>query len=113
MALTREQMDVFGLAVEALECNGSKAMDHTAATRVQSSSLPGQRPIIEWAVDYLDCLPRQLDLRLLIILAHLPIKYEWTRRDIGKCGGAMRGFYGRIQQRGLYGEGRRYLRAVR
>jgi len=110
MALNREQMDVFGMAVEALECNGSKAMAHDEATRVQSSSRPGQRPVIEWAVDYVNCLPSQLDLKLLVILAHLPIKYEWSRYDIRRCGGAMRGFYSRVQSRGLYGEGLRHLR---
>ena len=98
-------MDVFGLAVELLECNGSKAMDHAAATRVQSSSRPGQRPVIEWAVDYIGCLPKTPRLARLISLAHLPVKHEWSRHEIRTCGGAVRGFYSRVQGRGLYSEG--------
>lgn len=112
MALSREQMDVFGLAVEVIECNGTKAMDHSAHTQVQSSSRPGQRPIIEWAVDYIDCLPNCACLSRLIVLAHLPIKHNWTRHEIRRCGGAVRGFYHRAHNRSLYAEGVRYLRTV-
>ncbi|SDE21207.1 hypothetical protein [Desulfuromonas thiophila] len=109
MALTQHQKDVFGLAVEALECNGCKAMDHAAATRVQSSSLPGQRPIIEWAVDYLACLPAIDCLRKLVIRAHLAPEGQWTCLEIRQCGGAMRGFYSRLSARQLLAEGDRYL----
>ncbi len=110
MALSREQMDVFGLAVEILECNGKKAMNHEAHTQVQTSSKPGQRSPVVWAVDYLACLPNHPELRLLISRAHLPVKGEWSRRDIRRCGGAVRGFYHRVHQRRLYGEGLFYLR---
>jgi len=109
MALSREQMDVFGLAVEVIECNGTKAMDHSAATRVQCSSFHGQRPVIEWAVDYLSRLPTNDELSRLISLAHLPIKHHWSRHEISRCGGAVRGFYRRVHTSGLYNQGVHYL----
>jgi hypothetical protein len=113
MALTRQQKDVFGLAVEVLECNGCKAMDHAAATRVQTTAKPGQRPAVVWAVDYLDCLPKPEDLRALVIRAHVGTGNEpWTRQEIRRCGGAMRGFYRRIHGGGLYFEGLRYLQSL-
>lgn len=105
MALSREQMDVFGLAIEVLECNGRKAMNHEAHTQVQTSKKPGQRPAVSWAVDYINCLPRCQCLRRLILLSHLPLKHDWTKREIRQCGGAMRGFYRRVYTRGLYSEG--------
>ena len=110
MALTRQEKDVFGLACEILDCNGCKAMDHAAATRVQSSAKPGQRTPVVWAVDYLACLPERTELRALIIRAHVGRDNEpWTQLEIRRCGGAMRGFYCRVHDRRLYYEGLRYL----
>jgi len=111
MALTRQEKDVFGLACEILDCNGCKAMDHAAATRVQSSGKPGQRrtPVV-WAVDYLACLPKRTELRALIIRAHVGKDSEpWTRQEIRMCGGAMRGFYRRLHDGRLYWQGVRFL----
>ena len=110
MALTNEQREVFMLAVELLECNGIKAMDHSAHTQVQSSAREGQRPAIDWAVDYL----KQLDgLRNshLVRRAHMGAG-EWTPMEIRLCGAACRWFYRRVHSRRLYGEGLRYLRIV-
>ena len=109
MALSRDQKDVFCMAVEVIECNGIKAMSHENHARVQSSKQPGQRAVVDWAVDYLSCLPERKDLRGLIIRAHVPSDEAWSRHDIKRCGGAMRGFYSRVHQRRLYGTGLRYL----
>ena len=91
MALTSEQQAVFGLAVEKLETEGTKAMDHAAHTCVQTSARAGGRPVIDWAVDYLGCLPEDRTLARLITRAHLPRQVspqEWTKREIRQCGGA-------------------------
>lgn len=104
MALTSEQKGVFGLALEILETGGAKAMDHTAHAQVQSSSRPGQRPAIDWAVEYVNCL-KTVRHRRLVVLAHLDKKAEWSDIEIRQCGAGVRWFYVAVQRRRLYGEG--------
>lgn len=114
MALNSDQQAVFCLAVEKLETEGTKAMDHAAHSQVQGSSKNGAKSVIDWAVDYLNCLPGDKDLARLVALAHMPDPGDggepWTMRGIKRCGGACRGFYRRLQARGLYRDGLRFLR---
>ena len=107
MSLTTEQRNVFGLALEILECNGSKAMDHTAHANVHNSCRPGQRQAVEWAVDYLAQLS-EIKHAHLVARAHVG-SGEWTQWEIRACGIACRWFYRRLHQRRLYTRGVRYL----
>lgn len=107
MALTSQQRAVFGLAVEIMECNGAKAMDHTAHAHVQRSGTAGQRTVVEWAVDYLSQLN---DIRNshLVVKAHIG-SGEWKRWEISACGAACRCFYRKVHDRKLYAAGVRFL----
>ena len=112
MALNNEQQAVFALAVERLQTNGIKAMDHASHSQVQTSKKNGANTVIDWAVDYLNCLPNDKELARLIAKAHMPTpgdREPWTKRNIKRCGGACRGFYSRLQARGLYGQGLRFF----
>jgi hypothetical protein len=112
MALTSDQQAVFALAVEKIETEGTKAMDHASHQQVQSCAKNGAKAVIDWAVDYLGCLPNNRELARLVARAHMrqaEDREPWTARDIRRCGGACRGFYSRIHARRLYGQGLRFL----
>lgn len=111
--MTREARDVFGLALEVLESNGLPAMDHEGYVPVQISHQAGARPMLDWALDYLACLPQDVDLRRLVIRAHMDPAGEWSRQQAARAGGAVRGFYRRLQARRLLGPGLRYLERMR
>ena len=109
MALTSEQRDVFLLALEKIETHNTQAMDHASHSHVQSCKKGGQNPLVEWALDYLGCLPDDKDLSRLVALAHSGSDTAWTRDDIRRCGGACRGFYRKLSRKRLFGVGVRYL----
>jgi hypothetical protein len=109
MALTSEQRNVFLLAMEKIETFNSQAMDHASYSCVSSRKNPGMNVVVEWAIDYISCLPDDSYLAGLIVRAHVGTDDKWSRNDIRRCGGACRGFYRRVLNKRLFGAGLKYI----
>lgn len=109
MALNEEQRNVFLLAMEQIEVFNTQAMDHSSYSSVKSRKKPGMNAVLEWAIDYMACLPENQELYILVVRAHMGSDEKWTREDIRRCGGACRGFYRKIARKRLFAIGLRYI----
>ena len=112
MALTSDQRNVFLLALEKIETYNTQAMDHASHSHVSSCKKPGMNTVVEWAIDYMACLPETAELSALVIKAHVGSDDKWTREDIRQCGGACRQFYRRVSRKRLFGPGMRYIEKI-
>jgi hypothetical protein len=111
MALTTEQRDVFLLAMEKTELYNTRAMDHASCSGSSCSrKSPGISTVIDWAIDYMACLPDNAELSRLVVKAHTGSDEKWDISDIRRCGGACRAFYRRVAHKRLFGAGLNFIK---
>ena len=106
-AITREQSDVYLLAIEfrSLDC---KAMAHDQAAGVQRSRGTGSDARIDWAISYLSQIPA--GGHDLVDKAHRD--GEMTLSESRRAGTYLRHFYWRIKRKRLYADGLRWLHLI-
>jgi hypothetical protein len=109
MGLTAEQKDIFLLAKEILETEGAKAVSCESIGSTRRYHSAGSA--LDWAIDYMRCLPESYIDAQLVEAAHLGADYKWSWARISRAGRAIRWFYARLQERRLYGQGVRLLQA--
>ena len=104
MGLSQEQCDVYLYAVEVFE-RDCKAMDHTAHAHVQRSAARSGAPAeLNWALDFLGCLPENRKTASRIDQAHRVCDNIDTLLSM-----SIDRFYARVAGKKLFNQGRFYL----
>lgn len=108
MLVNREQKSVFLLAQIVLRNNKLSIPILLSGESIHHKQ--GSRPdMVSWAIDYIQCYPKNSEDQELLHHIHLHPAHQWTPEQTRRVSVLLKSFYARLNDARLYAIGLRWL----